>query len=159
MSRWLVGSSIMKKSASVASISAIATRLTSPPESSFIFWAMSGRLRLVRCCITLLSYSHRCSWSRWPVNAVLCAIIWSNMPDSGSKSYSCSRKEIRMSLRNIIFPPESDLSFPARMRIREVFPVPLGAISAILSPSLMLNPICSKSIFGPYDLDIFSICR
>ena len=50
-------------------------------------------------------------------------------------------------------PPESDLSLPARMRISEVLPVPLGAIRAILSPSLMLKPMFSKRTFGPYDFD------
>ena len=64
---------------------------------------------------------------------------------------------MRMSLRNRIFPPESLLSFPARIRISDVFPVPFGAISAILSPSLMLNLMCSKRTFGPYDFDMFSI--
>ena len=56
---------------------------------------------------------------------------------------------MRICRRNMMRPPESDLSFPARMRIREVFPVPFGAMRAILSPSLMLNPIFSKRTFGP----------
>ena len=46
---------------------------------------------------------------------------------------------MRMSLRNRILPPLSDLSLPARIRSREVFPVPFGAMSATLSPSLMLG--------------------
>ena len=33
--------------------------------------------------------------------------------------------------------------------INEVFPVPLGAMREILSPSFILNPIFSNSIFGP----------
>ena len=43
---------------------------------------------------------------------------------------------MRMSLRKRIFPPLSDLSFPARILRSEVFPVPFGAMRAILSPSL-----------------------
>ena len=66
---------------------------------------------------------------------------------------------MRMSLRNRIFPPLSDLSLPARIRSKEVFPVPFGAMSATLSPSLMLKSICSNSTLGPYDLEMFSICR
>lgn len=62
-----------------------------------------------------------------------------------------------MSLRNMILPPESELSLPARMRRRLVLPVPFGAIRAILSPSLMLKPMCSNRTFGPYDLEMFSI--
>ena len=157
ISRWFVGSSIMKKSASLASISAMATRFTSPPESSFIFCPGSGRLRLVRNCLTFLSYSHRCSSSMPAVRAALCDIIWLKMSISGSNGYSCSRNAILISFRNVIFPPESDLSFPASIFSRDVFPVPLGAMRAILSPSLILKPICSKRIFGPYDLDMFSI--
>ena len=159
MSRWLVGSSIMKKSASLASICAMATRLTSPPESSFIFCPKSGRSRLVRNCLTLRLYSSRCPVSISAVSSALDDIIWSNIPFSGSKLYSCSRKEMRISFRKVIFPPESDLSFPASIFRSDVLPVPFGAIRAILSPSLMLNPICSKSTFGPYDLEIFSIWR
>ena len=159
MSRWLVGSSMMKKSASDASISARATLLTSPPDSSFIFWSGSGSLKLVMYCLTRLSYSQRCSWSRWSVNAVLWLIICSKIPFSGSKSYSCCRNAILMSFRNIIFPPESDLSSPARILSSDVLPVPFGAISAILSPSFMLKHIWSNSTLGPYDFDMFSICR
>ncbi len=64
-----------------------------------------------------------------------------------------------MSFRNSTLPPESELSLPAIMRSRLVFPVPLGAISAILSPSLILKAMWSKRTFGPYDLEIFSIWR
>ena len=149
MSRWLVGSSMMKNSASLASIWVRATRLTSPPESSFISWSGLLRLKLVRNLTTLRSYSQRLSWSRPAVNSTLEYIIWSKMVFSGSNSYSCSRKAIFMSFRNMIFPPESDLSLPARILISEVLPVPLGAIRAILSPSFMLNPIFSNRTFGP----------
>ena len=149
MSRWLVGSSMMKNSASEASICVIATLLTSPPESSFIFWSGLLRLKLVRNLTTLCSYSHRCSWSSPSVKSELEDMIWSKMLFSGSKGYSCSRKAILMSFRNMIFPPESDLSLPARIRISEVLPVPLGAMRAILSPSFMLNPIFSNRTFGP----------
>ncbi len=159
MSRWLVGSSMMKKSASEASICVIATRLTSPPESSFICCSGSVRLKFPRSLMTLRSYSHRCSWSSPEVNSALEDIIWLNMLFSGSNAYSCSRKAMLMSLRNIIFPPESDLSLPARIRMRDVLPVPLGAMSAILSPSFMLKPIFSKRTLGPYDFDMFSIWR
>ena len=76
-------------------------------------------------------------------------MIWSHTVASGLKSYSCSRKAIRMSFRNRTRPPESELSFPARILRRLVLPVPFGAIRAILSPSLTLKPICSKRIFGP----------
>ena len=55
-----------------------------------------------------------------------------------------------------MLPPESDLSSPARMRISEVLPVPLGAMSAILSPSFMLKAMFSKRTLGPYDLEMFS---
>ena len=149
MSRWLVGSSMMKNSASVASICVRATLFTSPPESSFMSCCGSVRLKLVRNFTTLSSYSHRCSWSRSFVNSVLEDMIWSKIDFSGSNSYSCSRNAIFMSLRNMIFPPESDLSFPANILMRDVFPVPLGAIRAILSPSFMLKPIFSKRTFGP----------
>ena len=149
ISRWFVGSSMMKNSASLASIWVRATRLTSPPDSSFISWSGSFRLKFVRNFTTLLSYSQRCSWSSPSVNSVLEDMICSNMVFSGSKSYSCSRNAILISFRNMIFPPESDLSFPARILMREVLPVPFGAIRAILSPSLILNPIFSNSIFGP----------
>ena len=158
MSRWLVGSSIMRNSASVASTSAIATRFTSPPESSRIF--CSGRNEnSVRRRTMRLSYSKCPVSSRHSVNLPLPESICSSRVASGSNPYSCSRKAMRMSLRNLICPPESDLSLPARMRIREVFPLPFGAIRAILSPSLTLNPIWSKSTFGPYDLEMFSIWR
>ena len=47
VSRWLVGSSMMKKSASVASMRVRATRFTSPPESVFIVCKPSPREKAV----------------------------------------------------------------------------------------------------------------
>ena len=83
------------------------------------------------------------------VNCLLESITCVKMSFSGSWANSCSRNAIRICLRNVIFPPESDLSLPAKILSNVDLPVPLGAMRAILSPSLMLKPICSKSTFGP----------
>ena len=66
---------------------------------------------------------------------------------------------MEISFINFMLPPESELSSPANMESRELLPVPLGAIRAILSPSFILKEIFPKSTLGPYDLLIFSTCR
>ena len=67
-----------------------------------------------------------------------------------------SRNATLMSFINFISPPRSEESMPANIFSSELLPVPLGAISAILSPSFMLNEILRKSTLSPYDLLIFS---
>ena len=108
---------------------------------------------------SFLSYSHFCSSLCQIFLASSLPMISSIMVFSGSYANSCSRKEIRMSFRKIIFPPESELSAPARIFSRELLPHPLGPTRAILSPSFMLKDMLSNSVLGPYDLLMFSTCR
>ena len=144
MSRWLVGSSMMRNSASLESNCAMATLFTSPPERDPMVTCgsmpNSDRMRLRRSCSSGSSVH-----------------TWAATVSDGSKLYSCSRKAILICRKNLMLPPLSELSVPARMRSREVLPVPFGATRAILSPSLILKPIWSNSTFVPYDLLTLSI--
>ena len=178
MSRWFVGSSMTRKSASCNSIEAMAARLASPPESWPIFWSRRVSCSDESTCRT------RCSAFQHAA-ASIAAIARSMRPRSsetmarsyslimrpvsprreytssksvrsGSKSVCWSRNATRRSRMNRTSPPRSDESTPARIFSSELLPVPLGAMRAILSPSFMLKLMLRKSTRSPYDLLRFS---
>ena len=86
MSRWLVGSSMIRKSASSASISLMATRFTSPPESSPIFLSASGRRKEVSSSLSLWRNAALPSSWKPAVSRLLWASTCSSMLSPGEKS-------------------------------------------------------------------------
>ena len=178
MSRWFVGSSMTRKSASCSSIEAMAARLASPPDSSPMRWSRRVRCSDESTCRTRCSAFHHppasiaaIARSMRPRSSAAHARSYSLMirPASpmreytssksvraGSKSVCWSRNATRMSRMNRTSPPRSDESIPARIFSSELLPVPLGAMRAILSPSLMLKLMLRKSTRSPYDLLRFS---
>ncbi len=171
MSRWFVGSSRIRKSAFCNIITASATRLASPPDS----WPM----RRSGASIWSEDNTCRISCSMLQPSQTSIAAVAASMrrrsPEATASSYSrtaavrSSRREYTSSnthllgsngvawSKNATFilfmkrtsPPRSDDSTPARIFNSVLLPVPLGAISAILSPSFILNPMPEKSMRSP----------
>ena len=86
MSRWFVGSSIIRKSAPSASISLIATRFISPPESSSIFFEKSGSRNDVSSSASLWRNAAFSSSWKPAVSRPLWAMTCSNMLSPGDQS-------------------------------------------------------------------------
>ena len=178
MSRWFVGSSMIRKSAFCNIMQARATRLASPPDSSLIGWSSRSIFSCDSTCLIFCSISQlpeasieaiarskrllsplakASSYSRIS-GAILPMRVYtsSNIVFRGLKSKFWSRKATRISFINFTSPPRSELSTPARIFINDDFPVPFGATRAILSPSLMLKLIFENRVRSPYDFDTFS---
>ncbi len=129
-SRWLVGSSSMRKSGFDISTCARAIRFCCPPLSWLTGCCMSVILSWVSICLALSctsSLTVGCSEKQASSTVAL-----------GSNTGSCRRYPVLMPLRYIML-PLSMLSLPVSIDSRVDLPVPFWAISPTLCPSAMLK--------------------
>ncbi len=147
-SKWLVGSSKIKKSGSVIRALARATRFRCPPLSCAMGCARSDILSWVSICLAFIIFSSSPWWLKQASSTVSSALY----------AGSCSKYPTRIPLRYTTI-PSSWLSLPVRIDRRVDLPVPLRAIRPTFCPSAMLKERFANSWRAPKRLLIFCTSR